>query len=166
MQFAYTRQGQNKEGIIMKKITKIMTISVSVFALMVFLTCSSFAEQKTFTIPKGSKIEKLEEGHFKFILPNKQIVELKEFNPKTGTAGFVQIIDPMPPSKPIAGKKATLKMRKLSREKAAKLTKPDYVQIDDDVTWLPITMTYQLTGLVDPNKPKALSPQPDPPGKR
>lgn len=144
-------------------------VSVIFLVFLVFLWIQPVhAGQKTITIPKGAKVEKLGTGHFKFILPNRQIVELREFNPKTGMAGQVKLIDPDPPYKPVTGKQGIVSMNRLTREAAAKIDKSNYVQIDDDITWLPITLTFQLVGLIDPeppHKPKALSPQPDPPGK-
>lgn len=144
-------------------------VSVIFLVFLVFLWIQPVhAGQKTITIPKGAKVEKLGPGHFKFILPNRQIIELREFNPKTGMAGQVKLIDPEPPHKPVAGNQGRLTLNRLTREQATKLDKSNYVQIDDDVTWLPISITFQIVGLMDPDpphKPRALSPQPDPPGK-
>lgn len=149
------------------------TARILSFVLVVFMAFlwiqPVHAGQKTITIPKGTKVEKLGHGHFKLMLPNMQIIELIEFNPKTGMAGQIKLIDPDPPHKPVTGKQGILSMNRLTREKAVKRPKSDYVQIDDDITWLPIILTFQLIGIIDPvppSKPRALSPQPDPPGKR
>lgn len=84
----------------MKTVRLFMVFSVMVSILM--WLCMAVAEQNTITLPKGTKVEKQGAGHFKFILPNKQIVEIKNFNPKTGAVSYVSIIDPQPPGKPFA----------------------------------------------------------------
>lgn len=47
-----------------------------------------------------NKVEKPGQGHFKFTLPNKKIITLREFNSRTGVARYVELIDPDPPHKP------------------------------------------------------------------
>jgi len=61
------------------------------------------------TLPEGTKVEKLGEGHFRFTAPNGMIVEIKDYNRKTGDIGSVEIIDPQPPGKPVSGMKGSLK---------------------------------------------------------
>jgi len=156
------------------KIVRLLTI-IGVIVLILALSCIAFAEQKTITLPKGTEVQKIGPGHFKFILPSKQIVEVKNFDPKKGTVGYIGIIDPDAPNKPVAaGKQASLKTtKKLTKKEAAKLSSDDYVMIDDDPTWLPATITYQPIAIIDPQPPgrpgekrkiHELSPQPDPPG--
>jgi len=139
--------------------------------------CMAFAEQNSITLPKGTKVEKIAPGYFKFKLPNGQIVEIKNFNPRTGTVSYVSIIDPDPPNKPVAaGKQGAFKTsRKLTMKETAKLHPDNYIMIDDDPTWLPATISYQPIAIGDPDPPpraiekgkiKELSPQPDPPGIR
>ncbi|MCU0236768.1 MAG: hypothetical protein MUC72_06750 [Acidobacteria bacterium] len=111
------------------------------------------AEQRTIVIPKGTKLAKLGPGHFKFILPSKQIVELKDWNTRTGAVGSIQLVDPSPPHKPVAGTQGTLLLKIVSRADAAKLAAGDQVQIDDDITWLPLSLTFHLTGIIDPTPP-------------
>jgi len=137
----------------MKTIRFFMVLSVVVSILM--WLCMAVAEQNTITLPKGTKVEKLGAGHFKFILPNKQMVEVKDFNPRTGAVGYVSIIDPQSPRKPVAvGKQGAFKTsKKLTRKEAAKLQPENYVMIDDDVTWLPVTISFQPVGLIDPDPP-------------
>lgn len=109
------------------------------------LCCTAWAQQKSITLPLGTTVEKIAAGHFKFKLPNKQVIEVKNFDMKTGTVGSVSIIDPQPPGKlVVAGKQGTLgKTKKLTRAEAAKLPRTSYIEIDDEVTWLPITITFQ-----------------------
>lgn len=163
------------------KITNIFSV-VFVVTLIMAWSVTVVAQQSSITLPKGTTVQKMGTGHFKFILPDKRIVEVREFNPKTGEVGYVEIVDPQPPSKPIAkgtmGKLTTTK--KLTREEAKRLPKTDYVMIDDEITWLPATLIFQPAGAIDPcppskpagaidpqppTKPRGLSPQPDPPGK-
>ena len=65
------------------------------------------AEVKTIELPKGTTVEKLGPGHFKFKLPDKRIVEVREFNPRAGVIGLVRVIDPDPPYKPAEARTAT-----------------------------------------------------------
>ena len=137
--------------------------SSMLFAFLVFAWMQPLrAEQQTIVIPKGTKLAKLGPGHFKFVLPNKQVIELKDWNTRTGTVGSIQLIDPEPPHKPVAGTQGTLRLKILSREEAAKLAADDQVQIDDDVTWLPLSLSFNLTGIIDPvppSKPRNSSQQ-------
>jgi hypothetical protein len=139
-------------------------VSVFLIILIIVLTSAAFAQQKSITLPKGTTVQKIAPGHFKFKLPNRQIVEVKNFNPKTGTIGSIGVINPDPPGKTgwipiVSGNLGTfVSSGKLTKEAASKLKPIEYIQIDDDVTWLPVTILYQPV-----NK---LSPQPDPPGLR
>jgi len=134
-----------------------------------------FAEEKSITLPMGTKAEKLGPGHVKFKLPNGQIVEVKGYSKGSGTTAIIGdsgIYDRT--GKLIAsGKQGSLKSGQKPKEfiKESK----DYVKIDDDITWLPATITFQVIGVIDPippgrhldqTKTKELSPQPDPPGKK
>jgi len=140
----------------------------SLFLIVVFLVFSStaFAQQKSITLPKGTTVQKISAGHFKFTLPNRQIVEVKNFSLKLGTVGSISIINPDPPEKPIVkGTKGTLTISgKLTKEAASKLPPTDYIKIDDEVTWLPITIFYQPVKIILKTGVNELSPQPDPPG--
>ena len=104
-------------------------------------------------------------------------MEVKNFNPRTGAVGYVSIIDPQPPGKPFAaGKQGAFKTsKKLTMKEAAKLQPENYIMIDDDPTWLPVTISFQPVAISDPGPPprafekgkiKELSSQPDPPGRR
>ena len=149
----------------MKKISFLTILFVLI--LIVAWSQVTFAEQKSITLPKGTKVEKIGAGHFKFILPDKQIVEVKNFNPGTGAISYISIIDPQPPGKPVAaGKQGAFKTgKKLTMREAAKLKPENYIMIDDDVTWLPATITFQVN-VKRQEDIKGLSPQPVPPGKK
>jgi len=139
------------------------------FAFLVFAWMQPLrAEQRTIVIPKGTKLAKLGPGHFKFILPNERIIELKNWNTRTGAVGSIQLMDPDPPHKPVAGTQGTLLLKIVSRVDAARLAAGDQVQIDDDVTWLPLSLTFHLTGIIDPtprnSSLQALPPTPASPG--
>ena len=136
-----------------------------------------FAEEKSITLPMGTKAEKLGPGHVKFKLPNGQIVEVKGYSKGSGATAIIGdsgIYDRT--GKLIAkGQQGSLKGGpKPTEDKHLKISK-GYIQIDDDVTWLPAMITFKLIGIVDPDPPprpldqtktKGLSPQPDPPGKK
>ncbi len=158
------------------KIVRLFMVLTVMMLILVWLYIA-FAEQSSITLPKGTKVEKIGPGHFKFRLPNRQIVEVKNFNPRTGAVSYVSIINPDPTSKPVAaGKQGAFKTsKKLTMEEASKLQSENYIMIDDDPTWLPATISYQHIAISDPDPPpralekgktKELSPQPDPPGRR
>jgi hypothetical protein len=134
--------------------------AIGVVLILLLLGFSlAFAEQKTINLPKGTTVEKLGSGHFKFKLPNRQIIEVKNFDPKTGTIGYVGIIEPDPPGKPVtSGKQGQL--RGQAKSKAVILPpETEYILIDEDIVWLPATIQFQpeARGI------RELSPQPDPP---
>jgi hypothetical protein len=158
------------------------TIGV-VLILLLLGFCLAFAEQKTINLPKGTTVEKLGWGHFKFKLPNRQIIEVKNFDPKTGAIGYVGIIDPQPPGKPVtSGKQGQFKGAAKSKpvrvpprteyvqidedivwlKAGSKVPQSDYIMIDEDVVWLPATIQFQP----EAKGTRGLSPQPDPPGRR
>ena len=119
--------------------------------------CAALPGKQSFTLPKGTKAEKLGEGHFKFLLPDRSTVEIKGFMRANSTFTYIAVIDPDPPGK-IVGKDGVFQNRRiLTAEQASKLPPTDYVKIDDDITWLPVTLLFT---------PTELSPQPDPPGKK
>ena len=153
--------------------------------------------QQSLILPKGTTAQKLAAGHVLFSLPNGQKAEVKNYDPKSGSFGSCVIY--LPGGKPLAtGKGGTLGGAGRAGiddevtwgKKGAAGTEPgDYVKIDDEVTWLPATLKFEVTGVIDPDPPsrpgqalgdpdpppraigdpdpppRGLSPQPDPPGK-
>jgi hypothetical protein len=139
------------------------------------------AAEKSLTLPKGTKIEKLGAGNFRFVLPNGQTAEIKGYNPRAGIIGdwgvydkgklimkgnrgnLIGVVDPDPPSiiRVPKGRAYVVFRGELANLRSlSKVPKSDYVMIDDEVTWLPASIQF---------KPEArgktgLSPQPDPPG--
>ncbi len=129
-------------------------IFILLFSFLAFvLSSSAHAAQKTVSIPKGTKAQKIGPGHYRLLLPNQQVIELRQLVFRTGTAGYVKVVDPNPPHKPIEGRQVVLTLRKLKRDEALKLPPQDSIQIDDDIAWLPIVMTFQVTGIIDPEPP-------------
>ena len=124
---------------------------------VVLKPCAKLLEKQSFTLPKGTKAEKLGQGHFKFLLPDRKTAEVKNFDRAKGTVGSIEIIVPDPPEKIIGTDGILQDLKTLTKEAASKLPPTDYVVIDDDFTWLPFTIIFTLT---------QLSPQPDPPGRR
>lgn len=156
------------------KTARIFAMMVAVVLIMVWFQMV-FAEERSITLPMGTKAEKLGPGHVKFKLPDGQVVEVKGYSKGSGATAIIGdsgIYDRT--GKLIAsGKQGSLKSGPKPKEfiKESK----NYVKIDDDVTWLPATITFQVIGVIDPDPPgrrldqtktKGLSPQPDPPGKK
>jgi len=157
-----------------------MTLLLLSFAfLSISLLC---AEEKTIDLPKGTKIEKLGTGNFRFVLPNGQKVEIKGYDSRTGIIGdcglydqgklimkrnqgnLRGIADPDPPPVKIPRNQtyAVFGGELLDLKTLSKVPKSDYLMIDDDPTWLPATVQFkpEATGKTE------LSPQPDPPGMK
>jgi hypothetical protein len=147
------------------KTTRIFAIMIAVVLIMVW-SQMVFAEERSITLPMGTKAEKLGPAHFKFKLPDGQVVEVKGYSKGSGTTAIIGdsgIYDRT--GKLIAsGNQARLISGKKPKEfiKESK----NYVKIDDDVTWLPATITFQVVEMKSKQGLKGLSPQPDPPGKR
>jgi len=65
------------------------------------------------------------------------------------------------------GKQGVLKSGPKPKEDAKHLKiSKGYVQIDDEPTWLPAIITFQVVEMKGKQGLKGLSPQPDPPGKK
>jgi hypothetical protein len=162
------------------------TVSLSACLLMglavIGLQLLSAAE-KTVSLPKGTKIVKLGAGHFRFVLPNGQTTEIKNYDARNGLVGEAGvyhkgklvmrgrrgnlrgIIDPDPPfivKLPKGNAYIIFRDELANLRTLAKVPHSDYVMIDDEVTWLPATIRFR-TGT---GGRKGLSPQPDPPGMR
>lgn len=170
----------------MKSIKNRLALAAA-FALLAWLPPATAAQQML-VLPKGTTVQKLAPGQFRFILPDGRKIEARNLNARAGiigdcgvfdVAGRKQggglqcgfrggpkpVIDPDPPLQP----------------GMARPPSPNYVQIDDEITWLPATLTYQQTGIADPQPPgsvkpgmvspgmvspaqrKMLNPQPEPP---
>jgi hypothetical protein len=147
------------------KTTRFLAMMIAV-VLMMGWSQMVFAEEKSITLPVGTKAEKLGPGHFKFKLPDGRTVEVKGYSKRsaaTAIIGDCGIYDRT--GKLIAsGNQASLKSGKRPKEfiKESK----NYVKIDDEPTWLPVTITFQVVEMKTKQGLKGLSPQPDPPGKR
>lgn len=144
------------------KATRIIGITVAMVLIAVW-SHAIFAEEKTITLPKETKVEKLGAGHFKFKLPDGRVVEVKGFSRSGSTAiiGDSGIYD-RTGKLILTGKKGVLKSGPKPQEylKSDVKSSKDFMKIDDDITWLPATITFQVE-----KKTKGLSPQPDPPAK-
>lgn len=143
----------------------------------------ALAAQQLVVLPKGTVVHKLSPGHFRFMLPDGRKVDAHNLNLRTGIigdcgvfdisnrklAGGLQcnfraapkpLIDPDPPYAPGASRPPS----------------PNFVQIDDEVTWLPVTLIFNEAAIIDPQPPGAgkpglvvpgqqrwINPQPEPP---
>ncbi|MGB9906785.1 MAG: hypothetical protein ACPLRR_05295 [Candidatus Saccharicenans sp.] len=137
-------------------------------ALCINLSHSAFAQKNSITIPKGSKVEKLGPGNFRFILPNRQMVEVKGFDLQKGIVGQISVVDPDSPHKPVVsavqGKIAVIDPEPPHRPinvslnlssgknyvnvngelyELRKIPQANYVMIDDDIAWLPIIIQFK-----------------------
>jgi hypothetical protein len=161
---------------------KSVVLSVVVLLGLAFLGLALLAAaEKTVTLPKGTKAEKLGSGNVRFVLPNGQKVEVKGYDPKTGILGdcgvydkgklvmsgsrgsLTGIIEPDPPSIIRAPKQNACVLvggELVSLKAMVRVPHADYVLIDDEVTWLPATVQFK-SGAAGKTE---LSPQPDPPG--
>jgi len=149
------------------KTIKILAVMVAI-VLITAWSHMVFAEEKSITLPIGTKVEKLGPGHFKFKLPDGRVVEVKGYSKGSGATAIIGdsgIYDRT--GKLIAkGQQGSLKGGpKPTEDKHLKISK-GYIQIDDDITWLPATIAFQVVEMKSKQGLKGLSPQPDPPGKR
>ena len=147
----------------MKKSSFLVIMGVLVLTLVCFGLV--YAGEGSVTFPKGTKVEKLASGHFRFKLPNGKVVEVRNFNPKTGVVSQVTVFDSERLGRPVAsGSKGTfIKTRQLSKKEAVQLRPENYVMIDDEVTWLPATISYKPNAVIDPEPPMRALGDPDPP---
>lgn len=164
------------------------TTTCCLVALTAALLCSytpvSTAGQAVI-LAKGTAIQKLAPGHFRLVLPDGRKVELRNFNAKAGLVGNCGVFD-------AAGRKVSAGMQCQFRGAPKPLIDPDppmrpgvarppspnYVQIDDEVTWLPATLIFNEIAIIDPQPPgmakpgwvdplqkRSINPQPEPPGQ-
>ncbi len=145
------------------------TIIFAVMVAMVWIMAwnqTIFAEEKSIALPAGTKVEKLGRGHFKFKLPSGRMVEVKGYSKGDGTTAMIgdsRIYDRT--GKLIASaKQGTLKSGPKSKEYLK--DGRNYVKIDDNITWLPATITFQAFEIKRKQGGKASSPQPDSSGKK
>ncbi len=99
-------------------------------------------------LPKGTTVEKIGEGHFKFKLPDGRTVEVKGFQRGSGgtaTLSECRIYDSKGKLTTL-GKQGTLKGGPKVAEGKVEYLKIDakkFVKIDDEPTWLPATIQFQ-----------------------
>ena len=150
------------------KTTRIFAMMVAVALIMVW-SHMIFAEEKSITLPQGTKAEKMGPGHFKFKLPDGRMVEVKGFSRSGATAmiGDTGIYD-RTGKLILTGKQGVLKSGPKPTGGKVEYLKIDrsFLKIDDEPTWLPATITFQVVEMKGKQGLKGLSPQPDPPGKK
>lgn len=117
---------------------------------------------KSITLPLGTKVEKVSAGYFKLKVPEGQTVELKGFSRSGGTAMIKECGIYSRTGKLIAtGTRGVLRSGQKTVEGKIDLSKIDskgYMKIDDDVTWLPATITFESMKIIDKAGLKGLSP--------
>jgi hypothetical protein len=147
------------------KATRILAGMVAAVLIMAW-NHTVFAEEKSIALPVGTKVEKLGRGHVKFKLPSGRVVEVKGYSKSSDTTAMIgdsRIYDRT--GKLIASaKQGTLKSGPKPREDVK--DGRNYVKIDDDIIWLPATITFQAFEMKKKQGAKVSSPQPDPSGKK
>ena len=117
---------------------------------------------KSITLPLGTKVEKAGTGYFKLKVPEGQSVEIKGFSRSGGSALIKECRIYDQTGKLIAsGKQGVLRSGQKPVEGKIDLSKIDskgYMKIDDDVTWLPATITFESMKIIDKAGLKGLSP--------
>lgn len=103
------------------------------------------------TLPQGTTVEKIGAGHFKFKLPDGRTVEVKGLQKSRGGTAIIGdsgIYDRT--GKLIASRKQGILKSgpkptpiKGQFPKVDKVESKNFVKIDDDVTWFPITIQFQ-----------------------
>lgn len=141
--FPRTISGHGPSRAAALKVAGFLPLMLLVFVFFVWVRPLQ-AEKKTIEIPKGAKIQKLGPGHFKFVLPNDHIVELKGLDPGSSKAETIELMDPNPPHKPVYGQQVTLRFKRLTGKEAIKLSDHNYVRIDNYIARLPIRITFNL----------------------
>jgi hypothetical protein len=138
----------------------------------------AFAAQQSFILPKGTTVQKLAPGQFRFRLPDGRSVEVHRYDPRTGSLSDCAVLDPSG-RKQVGGTQCLLRkgigpssvVAPPGRSGGSLPPSPDYVRIDDEVTWLPSTLVIQnaVAGTSKPGSPGGavmINPQPEPPGGR
>ncbi len=147
------------------KTTRILAGMVAAVLIMAW-NHTIFAEDKSIALPAGTKVEKMGRGHVKFKLPSGRVVEVKGYSKGSDTTAMMgdsRIYDRT--GKLIASaKQGTLKSGPKSKENLKDAR--NHVKIDDDIIWLPATITFQAFEMKKKQGAKGSSPQPDPSGKK
>jgi hypothetical protein len=134
-----------------------LTVTMTLLAL--FGATEVMAAPQTVTLPKGTSVQKMGAGYFRFMLPDGRRIEVRGLSPATGVImGDTNVYDQSGKLSSSCRGGTLRGAGKLSKERASTLPRQDYVQIDDEVTWLPVTFQCEGKGATQ------LSPQPDPPG--
>ncbi|HPJ96156.1 MAG TPA: hypothetical protein PK022_02525 [Syntrophales bacterium] len=130
-------------------------------ALLIYVIPVFAGQAKTLTIPKGTKIQKIDPGHFKLTTPDGTVLEITHYK-KAGMIGDCKIHDAK--GKLVAsGTNGTLKGA-AGGQTLKNVPSADYITIDDDVTWLPLTIHFPSLRVTDPSGLVEINPQPEPPG--
>ena len=156
----------------MKRSSVLALFLGALFLLSVAATAA--AQGKSVTVPKGTKVEKLGPGSFKLTTPEGTVFKITSYKKAgkaqaapaaTGIIGDCGINDAK--GKLIASGTNGVLRGVAATAKAAKGAPPaDYIQIDDEVTWLPATIEFPSMRIFNRQALMKLSPQPDPPGKK
>ncbi len=112
----------------------------------------AFGEQKSITLPKETEVEKVGPGHFRFKLPDGQVVEATGLVSRDGIVsikGDLKVYDRT--RKIIAsGKQGNLIANgRITRESARRRPQKDYIMIDNALTLLPATIIFQTVEIKD-----------------
>lgn len=123
-----------------------LIVAVLAVVLMLVWSGTGFGEQKSIILPKGTKVEKIGAGHFKFKLPDGQVVETKglvKSGDDSSTIGELRIYDTagkLTASGKAGGIKAGKRPAGMGPLRALQA---DHVMIDSQPILLPATITYE-----------------------
>ena len=142
------------------------------FALVLTAVSTASAQGKVLVIPKGTKVQNVGPGNFKLTMPNGTSFTLTSYKKGQGNGAASVIGDcGIYDSKGILIAKGTNAVLKGGASaiiggsgKALKdIPAAEYVKIDDEVTWLPATITFPSLRIFDRVELMKLNPQPEPP---
>jgi hypothetical protein len=142
-------------------------ILILIAAGLVLLSAQGFAGSKSAELPKGTKVEQLDPKHFKFALPNGNVIEVKNFDPKTNIIeGSFKIIVGEPVKKGVisdsgktgiigdcgifdrsrtmidSGIKPVIQSGPKPQGNLLKLSEKDFIKIGDTIVYLPATLLF------------------------
>ena len=141
-------------------------------ALVLSAVSTASAQGKVLVIPKGTKVQKVGPGNFKLTTPggtsyNFTSYKKGQYNGVSAILGDCGIYD----GKGLLiakGTNAALKggAKAIIGDSGKPGSQPpptDYIKIDDEVTWLPATITFPSIRIFDRIELLKLNPQPEPP---
>ncbi|MCL5023841.1 MAG: hypothetical protein M1497_10830 [Nitrospirae bacterium] len=116
-----------------------------VFAMTALAVSPARAEERSITLPKGTIVERVHEGHYTFMLPDGQTIEARGCDMKKGQIDHLEITDTARPERaPAFGNQGTLtECETLSEDEVENSVPGDYMVIDGEARSLPAKIVYE-----------------------